>query len=227
MSYTHAMSRTRGLGDDYAAQMSCLDKANASTQVAGIDSIIANLAKTWNPTGFYRPGDIQTLLDMFETEAAKAGAAVAAAPNSTSDAAQVKAQAFDDMLRKYKDRSQAYVAAIADARARGATVISAPALKSWVIAAMQSISDAYVAATVLQCRQTWLEKWLDRGYQAMVAIGAVAAKILGVVVKVGESVVAAVDTAGDIAAFVIKYSPYIGGALGMYLLYHWVQKRNS
>jgi len=227
MSYTHAMSRMSGLGDEYADQKSCLDRANASPQVAGIDGIISNLAKTWNPTGFYRPGDIQTLLDMFATEAEKAGAALASAPNSTGDAAQVKAQAFDDMLRKYKDRSQAYVAAIADARARGATAISAPALKSWVIAAMQSISDAYVTATVLQCRQTWAEKWLDRGYQAMVAIGAVTARILGVVVKVGESVVAAVDTAGDIVAFVVRYSPYIGGALGAYLLYHWMKKRSS
>lgn len=213
------------LGDEYADQMTCLNKANASSQVRAIDAIIGNLSKNWNPTGYYRPADVQQILDMFATEAANAGAALAAAPLSTGDAADVKAQAFEDMLRKYKDRSQGYVRAIADARSAGASVINAPAFKSFVIAAMQSISDAYVTATVLQCRQSWAEKWLDKAYNAMAGIGAVAYKIIGVAAKVGAGVVNAIDTAGSIAATVIKYAPYAALGLGAYLLYGFIKNR--
>lgn len=223
MSYTHAMSRGIGLGDD--GELGCLNKANNSPQVMAIDNMVDNLGKNWNPTGFFRPTDIQTLLDSFAAEAEEAGKALASAPNSTSDAESVKREAFNDMLRRYRDRSQAYVKAVAEARAAGASVVNAPALKSWVIASMRSISDAYVTATVLACRQTWIERWLDRAYRAMVKIGELAFRMIGVVVKVGESVIDAVDTAGDIAAFAIKYAPYAAAGLGAYLLYHFVKKR--
>lgn len=219
------LTRYQPMGDEYSDQMACLNKANASPQVSGIDAIISNLAKNWNPTGYFRPVEIQSVLDMFADEAAAAGAAVAGAPSSTSDAASAKAQAFEDMLRKYKDRSQAYVQAIAQARAKGATVINAPAFKSFVLSAMQSISDAYVTATVLSCRQTWIEKWLDRAYRGMAAIGAVAFRLLGVAYKVGEGVVDAIDTAGSLAAKIIKYAPYAAAGIGAYLLYSFVKKR--
>ncbi len=221
MSYSHAMTRA-ALGDD--GELGCLNKANQSPQVVAIDSMVAALSKSWNPTGYFRPADVQTLLDMFATEATQAGAALAAAPMSTSDAQTVKNMAFSDLLTKYKDRSQAYVKAIADAKASGATVINAPALKSWVIASMRAISDAYVTATVLACRQTWIERWLDRAYKFMVAIGAVAARMIGIAISAGEKVVDALDTAGSIAAFAIKYAPYAAAGLGAYLLYHYVKK---
>lgn len=213
------------LGDEYSEQIACLNKANASSQVSGIDAIINNLAKNWNPTNYFRPSDIQQVLDMLANEAAQAGAAVAAAPLSTSDAQSAKSQAFEDMLRKYKDRSQAYVKALADARAAGLTAINAPAFKSFVISAMQSISDAYVTATVLQCRQSWAEKWLDKAYRAMASIGAVVAKIGGVVLKVGEAAVNAIDTAGSIAAAIIKFAPWAALGLGAYMAYGFIKKR--
>lgn len=213
--------------DEYDMQMACLNKANSSPQVVAIDNLIANLTRTWNPTGYFRPADVQSLLDVLATEAEAAGAALAAAPLSTGDAAESKAQAFDDMLRRYKDRSQAYVKALADAKASGATAINAPALKDWVISSMRSISDAYVTATVLQCRQSWAEKWLDRAYRGMAAIGAVAARILGVVITIGENVVDAVDNAGKILAVVIKYAPYAAVGIGGYFLYKLYKKRRA
>lgn len=213
------------LGDEYSDQIACLNRANASSQVSAIDSIIGNLSKNWNPTGYFRPADVQQVLDMLATEAASAGAALAAAPLSTGDAADVKAQAFDDMLTKYKDRSVGYVQAVAAARASGATAVNAPAFKSFVIASMRSISDAYVTATVLQCRQSWAGKWLDKAYSAVASIGAVVVKIGGVALKVGESVVSAVDTAVGLAATIIKVAPYAALGVGAWLLYGYVKKR--
>ena len=226
MSYVNALSRI-GLGDEYADQMKCLDRANASTQVRAIDSIIGNLAKSWHPTGYYRPAEVQSLLDLFATEAAEAGKALAAAPLSTSDAESAKRQAFEDVGRKYLDQSQAYRRALADAKSKGSNVIDAPGLKDWVIRSMQSISDAYVTATVLQCRQSWIERWLDRGYRGMAGIGAVAARIIGVAVDLAVNVVKAAEATIGIAGAIIKYAPYAAAGLGAYMLYVFIKKKTA
>lgn len=210
---------------DASDEKTCLDKANASPQVSSMDAIVNSLASTWNPTGYYRPADVQAILDAFATQAEDAGAALAAAPLSTSDALDVKAQAFDDVQRIYQDQSKNYQAAVNQAKATGATVINAPGLKDWVISSMRTLSDAYVTATVLQCRQSWVESVLDRGYRAMAAIGSVAARILGVVAKVGEAGVDALEKAADLTAIIIKYAPYAAAAIGAYMLYNMVVKK--
>ena len=127
------------------------------------------------------------------------------------------------MLRAITDRSKGYATAAAQARATGSAV-NAPAFKDFVIKAMRSISDAYVTATVLQCRQSWVEKWLTKAYNAMASIGAVVAKIGGVVLKVGQAAINAIDTAGSIAAAIIKFAPWAALGLGGYLLYGYVKK---
>lgn len=212
---------------EYSDQMACLNKANNSSQVKAIDAIVDNLSKNWHPTGYYRPAEVQSLLDMFATEAAAAGAALAAAPDSTSDAASMKREAFEDVGRKYQDQSQAYKRAIAQAASKGSNVIDAPGLKDWVIRSMRSLSDAYVTATVLACRQTWIEKWLDRAYRGMANIGALAAGIIGVAANLAINVVKAAEATIGIAATIIKYAPYAAVGLGAYLLYNLVKKRTG
>lgn len=197
----------------------CVDKANASSQVASIDAQVNTLAANWKPTGYYTPAEIKSLLDVLATEAEAAGAALAAAPRSTSDAEDQIAQAFDDLTRKYKDRAYAYQDALAEAARTGAQVIDGPAVKDWVLSSMRAISDAYVVATVMSCMQTWIEKWLDRAYKAAVAIGAVAYRVVGVAVKVGQAVVKAADRAGSLAAAVIEYGPYAAVGIAAYLLF--------
>lgn len=226
MSYVNApLVRFSPLGDEYAEQKRCLDKANASSQVVAIDNIVTNLAKNWHPTGFYRPAEVQQLLDMFAAEAAEAGKALAAAPLSTSDAEAMKRQAFEDVGRKYLDQSQAYKRAIAEAKAKGSNVINAPGLKDWVIRSMRSLSDAYVTATVLQCRQTWIEKWLDRAYRGMAAIGEAAYRVIGVAANLAINVVKAAESAVGIAGFIIRYAPFAAAGIGAYMLYNFVKKR--
>jgi ribosomal protein L17 len=208
-------------------EISCLNKANASSQVMAIDNIVTNLAKNWHPTGYYRPAEVQTLLDMFATEAEQAGIALRDAPLSTSDARELKAQAFKDVVRRYLDQSQAYRQALKTAKTAGSNAIDAPGLKNWVIGSMRSISDAYLTATVLHCRQSWLEKWLDRAYRGMAAIGGVAFRILGVAANLAINVVEAAEKAIGIAGVIIKYAPYVGAGLGAYLLYNFVKKKTT
>jgi hypothetical protein len=218
---------TQGLFASVTAsdELQCLNKANASPQVAAIDALIKNLAANWKPTGFYRPVDVQNLLTAFADQAAAAGAAIAAAPSSTGDAEQMKREAFSDMGRRYLDQSRNYERAVAQAKATGANVINAPGLKEWVLASMLSISSAYVTAYMLQCRQSFAEAVLLRAYGAMASVGAVAARILGVAVKVGEAAVDAVETTASLAAFVIRYAPYAALGIGGYMLYNMFVKK--
>jgi hypothetical protein len=156
-----------------AEEVACLKRANASTQVAAIDKMIEDLGKNWKPTGYFRPAEVQSVLNVLAVEVDAVGKILAAAPLSTSDAAAMKAQAFADVLRKYTDRSKYYVTAIATANSSGIKAINAPGLKDFVIGSMRAISDAYVTASVLQCRQGWVEGILDRAYKAMASIGGV------------------------------------------------------
>jgi hypothetical protein len=206
-------------------ELACLNKANASEQVRAIDAIVTNLARNWKPTGYFRPADVQSLITMFSDLAADAGAALAAAPLSTRDAESMKREAFEDVARKFVDQSQAYKRAISEAKAKGSNVINAPGLKEWVLRSMRSISDAYVTATVLHCRQTWIVKWLDRAHRGMAAIGEVVWRIGGVAANLAINVVDAAGTAFDLAGKVIKYAPYAAAGIGAYMLYTFIRKR--
>lgn len=210
---------------DSAQQVACINRANASSQVKAIDGEIGKLARSWNPTGYYRPSDVQRLLTMFANEAAKAGDALAKAPRSTSDAERMIREAFRDLQERYQVRAKYYETAVMQAASSGINVIDGPNLKDWVLDSMRAISDAYVTATVMRCRQSWIESLLDTAYRAIASIGAVAYAIGGVVYVVGQAVVKAADVVGSIAAVVIKYAPVAIVGLGAYVVYQKTRKR--
>lgn len=212
-------------GDLDQQVLACLNKANASAEVTTIDNTVYSLAKNWHPTGYFRPAEVQQMLTLLRDAAADAGNALKSVGTGMLDIEQtrsLKRQAFEDMLRAVVDRSKAYEKSIADARSANLNVINAPAFKDFVIKAMRSISDAYVTASVIDCIAGGLLRLLNRGYKMMVGIGAFAAKMVGVVLKVGEAAIDAVDTAGSIIAKIIKYAPYAAAGIGAYLLYNLV-----
>jgi hypothetical protein len=206
----------RGLG---ASEIDCLNRANNSPQVKAIDAEISHLNIHWRPSGYYRPEDILSVLGVLGAEAEAAGAAIAAAPDSTRDALQVKREAFNDLLTKYKDKSRVYEQAYAAARSAGAKAINAPAFKEFVIRSMRAISDGYVTAAVLHCQQSWAEAVLDRGYRGVAKIGEVAVGIVGVVVAVGEKIVDAATGAAKLVGFIVKWGPYAAAFVGGFALY--------
>lgn len=207
---------------DYDAQIICLNRANNSPQVAAIDAEVSKLASQWKPTGFYYPSDIQTMINTLETQAEEAGKALAAAPRSTGDAEAMIAQAFDDLINRYQVQARLYAQTLASV---GGGVIDAPNFKRWVLASMRAISDAYVTATVLQCRQSWVEWLLDKAYRAMAAIGAVAWKIGGVVYQAGVAVVKAVEVTAGLLGTLLKIAPY--AAFGLVVLFGGVYLRGK
>lgn len=205
-------------GFQMTEESDCVNKANASPQVASIDAHIQALLTDWHPTGFFTPAEVQRTYDILYSSVLGAGAALGAAPNSTSDAESQKKQAQADVGRKFYDRGASYLAAIAQANASGADAIDAPGLKDWVIASMRAISDAYVTAATLQCRETWLESILNSAQQAIMAVFTVVSNIAGVAVDAAKTVVKAVEGAIGFAGWLAKYGLYVAGGLGVLIL---------
>ena len=208
-----------GGSDDSAEQVRCINKANSSRQVQAIESQIRTLRSTWNPTGFYRPADIAMVVDKIRDAAAEAGKALAAAPLSTRDAESLKREEFRDADRKIVTPSKFYLDAVAKARSTGADAISAPGFKEYVLKAMQSIANVYVAATVLHCRQTWVEKYLDKAYRAIVSLGGVVAGVLGVAGDLTKNLLNLGRAGFDFIVWLTKYAPYIGVGVGGWFVY--------
>lgn len=212
--------------DDNAEQMRCVNAANASPQVAAIDAQISSLSSTWKPTGYYRPAEISTVLAQLATEAEAAGAALAAAPRSTRDSEDTIADAFNDLISRYQARAGLYASDVATANANGINVIDAPAFKSFVIASMRAISDAYTTAYFMSCRMGLLETAgaalmgiLDRAAAAMARIGSVVARILGVAYSAAKGALKAADKALGAIEWIIDNAPIIAvGGVVAYLV---------
>lgn len=204
-------------------ETACLARANATPQVKKIDGVVDDLTKNWNPTGYYLAADILRVLDLLDNELVASGVAITGAPSSTSDSAAVKTAAISDGKRIVRDGATPYRAAAVAAQASGAAV-NAPGFKHYCLMSLNAISQVYVTATVLQCRQTWLEKWLDRAYQVVVFIGNVLAKIGGVIVAAGQAVVDAAEAGVGAIKTLIKILPYIAIGLVAWVGYAWIRR---
>lgn len=227
MSYHHsALQRygRRSMGGDLLhdvketleriEEVDCLNQANMSSAVVAIDSQVSNLAKTWNPTGFYSPADVNKLFSVISTAIAQARIPLATAPFTTSDAGMVIKQAGHDLDRAL-DKGQVFVDKMAEAQRAGISVIDAPGMKMWVLQSLNAVSSAYVTVAALQCRKTWLDTAAGWVASAVAAVKAV----VGVVIKAGETALKVVDSTIGVTAAVAKYLPWAALALASYFVY--------
>lgn len=182
----------------------CLNQANQSAAVVDTDAKIDDLARNWNPTGYYSPADIYTAMKSVTDAITSARAALIGAVLSTSDAAQQVAQA-QAYLNRSTERAAVYTAAIANAKASGISAINAPGLKQWVLESMVNVGQAFTTVAMLQCNSSWL----DTAASVLSAVWGVVKRIAGIVLKVGETVLDAADDVLDLYK-VLKW-----GALGV------------
>lgn len=201
-----------GGSQDSAEQVRCLNKANSSTQVRAIEGEISRLRREWNPTGFYLPSDIRGVIAKLKEAAAEAGDALKQAPMSTGDARSIKDEAFERAAKQIRDKAAIYEDAIAESARAGKEAVYAPSFKKYVLDSMQEIANVYITATVLHCRQTWVEKWLNKGYSTIAQIGAYVAKIVGYVGNLAKA-------GFDWIAFILKYAPYAAAGAGAWFVY--------
>ncbi len=170
-------------------ELACLKTANASARVVEIDGRIEDLSKNWRPTGFYSPADLTKIYNEVTENIAKAHAALnTAMASSTPDGVRQVNQA-----RAYLDRATSrgaiYPTVIAEANQKGITVIDSPGLKTWVLQSLVNVSQAYTTVEVLACHTSWL----DYAAAAISKAWAVIKKIVGVVVRIGETVLKVAD----------------------------------
>jgi hypothetical protein len=213
--------RTERLGDAYADQMACLNKANNSLQVVAMDKVISDLNTGWRPTGYYAPDDLQAVIAVLEDSAEKVGKAIAAAPIPwfSPDAESMKREAFNDILAKWRDRGAYFKQELAKARAAGAKVINAPGAKDWVISSMRAMSDGYTTAAMLSCQTSSFQSIVEGGYRVMAKIGEVVWGVGSTVVNVAEGVWDASKDAFRVVGFLLKFLPYAAIGLGGYLAF--------
>lgn len=182
-------------------ELGCLKDANSTPAVQDIDAKTLDLAKNWNPTGYYTAADIQAVYTSTMDAITKGRAALITAVMSTSDAQGVVAEATGKLV-KAAERGALYPQAIA--AAHGA-VINAPGLKQWVLDSLLDVSNAFVTVAVLFCRSTWL----DTAAGIISAVWGVVKRIVGIALKIGDTVLKVADDVLNL------YSVLKWGALGV------------
>lgn len=203
----------------------CLNEANA--KVASLDAKIMDLAKTWNPTGFYKPDEIQRLIIDTMALVSKAYDAISKVPRLTS--APDATNLLEGALRKLAqqgERSMIYVQALRDAHARGANVINAAGLKTWVLDTMQAAVHGLVTASVLECQMPWLASAIIAFQGFFDALIAVTKRIVGVVISTGDAVLTVAEGLPAIIN-VLKWGLAIGGAAWMAMHLREIHRRSK
>ncbi len=170
-------------------EMACLNTANASAKVQQIDGRIEDLAVNWQPTGFYKPDQLKTIYNEVTLRIAEANSALNTAMlTSTSDAVRQVNQARA-YLNRATERGTVYARALTQAAATGVQVLDSPGLKNWVLQSLVNVSQAYTTVGVLACQSSWL----DYVAAAITKAWQVIKAIVGVAVKIGETVLKVAD----------------------------------
>lgn len=202
-----------------ATQKACLATANDS--VKRLDASIMDIAKNWQPSGFYAPDQIATIVTLVRSNLLGPLSTVLAAPVSTSDAQRAIDDAAAD-LNRLMGNDPSYTGLSSTAKtftdgadaavAAGATVVNAPGLKDWVVNALLAGSKALVVSSVLQCNTTLL----DTVWSGFVALGNFLKSVGSLIVGAAETVFKIPDAIGTIWT----YAKYGAIAAAAYFIWH-------
>lgn len=182
------------------------------------------LERTWNPTGYY---DWRGMADVIAATVQLAGQASSAAVaffsgNSTPSAKDRVRRALD----RYNDiakQSVDYTAAWQAAKSQNLPV-AAPGFKKWVIDDLQAAAELFRTVEIEVCNQPW---WITAAVSFssfFVNVVSIAKRVTGVVIKVGEAALKAVERTGGLLAFAIPLLPFAAVGVGAYLLYRHTKK---
>lgn len=207
-----------------SAEAQCL--ASAQAQTAGFDAKTNDLAKNWNPTGYYAPDDVTNLVGNTlsilrqATDALGKAMSLSIAP----DARDALAQFLTKTQSKMSD-SLAYSQAVGAAHAGGANVIDSPGLRRWVLDSMTQASAALDAAAYVSCLQPWWASALGMFQSAFDLLYGVARAIVGLSVAIVEAAAGAIIKVPDLLSTLFTYGKWAAVAGGAWWLYTQVKKR--
>lgn len=170
----------------------CRDQATQTA--APLSQRISSLKSSWTTTGFYTPEQVLAILQEGYKIGSAANDSVRAAPLSVDDARRVKDQALKGVWDKIAAGDK-YKVAAAEAMKAGAKIVSAPGLRDWFIDMLDAARFSLIQAAYLECQMPWLATAVIK-FQGLFNVAAgVVTKIVGVVAKVGETVI---DVVGDL-----------------------------
>ncbi len=186
------------------SNLACLNSANAYT--APLDAQTADLAKNWNPTGFYTPAQVLTIVKqtLTLTSSARASLDRVMAGVLSEDARTNARQSYDD-LGKANTRALDYIRA---AQSAGGQSIDAPGLKNWVLMTMNAASSAQVTAYVLACELPLIVTATISFLSMTISVANVLKKIAGIVLKAGEAVINIAQDAAESAVTIWKIAKW-------------------
>ena len=177
-----------------------------------------DLEATWNPTGFYSSADMRSILGaMMDAVNAQHNAVMTAQASYDIQPLREAATTYNEIGKRAIDYTEAWRAADAS----GAAAIDAPGLKRWVVDSLRALNKGMRAVEIAACDKPW---WLTAlaGYQAAFdKLIAVAKRIIGVIVKLGETLIKVAERTLDIVALL----PYAAAAAGAYLVYTRIKRR--
>ena len=191
----------------------CMGVADATT--APLDAKTTDLAKNWNPTGFYTPADIRSLVGQTMAMITGAQAVVDQAAQAPNASQESTTRATDDLARAGKS-SLDYLAAANQADQQGLRTINAVGFKDWVLSAMGAASSAIGTAAAVSCITPWWVNALATFQTAFDALWNAAKAVVGAVLAIGE-------TALKVADSLPKYSDLITWGIIAYAGY-WAWK---
>jgi len=168
----------------------CLTQANAAS--APFDAKIDDLAKNWNPTGFYSTADLRSIVSSAMSTVQQGQALLnqaAAEPNASQDSVM---RATDDLGRA-GSRSLDYLQAATQADQQGIALVNAPGLKRWVTDTMAAASSAMVTAATIGCITPWWVNALATFQSAFDTAWSVVKQVVGAVLAIGETALKVAD----------------------------------
>lgn len=186
---------------DAADIRSCLAKGNAAA--APLEARTAELRANWNPTGFYSPSQLYSILleiDGLRQDTYKL--LEKPAHQSNRDINEAKNQ-----LNAIMTDAQPFIAAYRDAINRNVTQIDAPGLRGFVLKSMKKCSDAVVTATFVGCLEPWWASAIAAFKRLFDAVVDFIMSIPGIVYDAAKTLIKVADVFGTIMRWSL-----IGGA---------------
>lgn len=186
----------------------CIAQANAAT--APFDDKVNDLAKNWQPTGFYTSDDIRSIVGSVMATIQQGQALVdraAAEPNASQDSVM---RATDDLANAGK-KSVDYLQAASQADAQGTRAINAVGLKRWVTDSLGAASSAMTTAAVIGCITPWWVGALAAFQSAFDKAWGIVKAVVGTLLQIGEDALTVVDHLQDIYD-VLKWGALAYGA---------------
>lgn len=200
------------LGDDAT---DCVDEANSKT--APLDATILDMAKNWNPSGFYSPDQMQALIAQAQVieKAARAHLTSASAVATQDARSGTIADAFDK-LDASGSRSLDFIQAMNTAKTQGIKIVDAPGLRKWVLDTMSAASNAHVVAYTMECITPSVVTAIIAYQEAFDKAASVVKKVVGVVVSAGDAILHLPDTVADIYPYV-KWGLLVGAGIWVFM----------